>query len=107
MANDSTDRQRLLGSFIRAQRQMANLSLRQLSALTEVSLPRAQLPVALLTFNLGVEAGQLAVLAVLLPLLFVLRKVPAFKEWGVRVVSAGIVVAGAVWFVARVFSVEP
>jgi hypothetical protein len=27
----------LLGAFIRAQRQMANLSLRQLSALTEVS----------------------------------------------------------------------
>lgn len=39
MANDPTDRQRLLGSFIRAQRQMANLSLRQLSALTEVSNP--------------------------------------------------------------------
>jgi transcriptional regulator with XRE-family HTH domain len=31
--------QRLLGDFIRAQRQMANLSLRQLSALTEVSNP--------------------------------------------------------------------
>ena len=31
--------QDLLGSFIRAQRQLANLSLRQLSALTEVSNP--------------------------------------------------------------------
>jgi transcriptional regulator with XRE-family HTH domain len=31
--------QTLLGAFIRAQRQMANLSLRQLSALTEVSNP--------------------------------------------------------------------
>ena len=30
---------RMLGAFIRAQRQMANLSLRQLSALTEVSNP--------------------------------------------------------------------
>jgi transcriptional regulator with XRE-family HTH domain len=30
---------RMLGDFIRAQRQMANLSLRQLSALTEVSNP--------------------------------------------------------------------
>ena len=29
----------MLGAFIRAQRQMANLSLRQLSALTEVSNP--------------------------------------------------------------------
>ena len=31
--------QNLLGGFIRAQRQLANLSLRQLSALTEVSNP--------------------------------------------------------------------
>ena len=30
---------RMLGAFIRAQRQMSNLSLRQLSALTEVSNP--------------------------------------------------------------------
>jgi transcriptional regulator with XRE-family HTH domain len=33
------DPRRLLGGFIRAQRQMANLSLRQLSALTQVSNP--------------------------------------------------------------------
>jgi len=33
------DPRRLLGGFIRAQRQMANLSLRQLSAMTEVSNP--------------------------------------------------------------------
>ena len=39
MAARDVDPQRLLGDFIRAQRQMANLSLRQLSALTEVSNP--------------------------------------------------------------------
>lgn len=33
------DARRMLGAFIRAQRQMANLSLRQLSALTAVSNP--------------------------------------------------------------------
>jgi transcriptional regulator with XRE-family HTH domain len=33
------DQLRLLGGFIRAQRQLANLSLRQLSALTDVSNP--------------------------------------------------------------------
>jgi transcriptional regulator with XRE-family HTH domain len=33
------DQLRMLGEFIRAQRQMANLSLRQLSALAEVSNP--------------------------------------------------------------------
>jgi transcriptional regulator with XRE-family HTH domain len=39
MAAGEKDARRMLGGFIRAQRQMANLSLRQLSALTEVSNP--------------------------------------------------------------------
>jgi transcriptional regulator with XRE-family HTH domain len=39
MAETQDDPRRVLGDFIRAQRQMANLSLRQLSALTEVSNP--------------------------------------------------------------------
>ena len=39
MPNDQNDQLRLLGSFIRTQRQMANLTLRQLSALTQVSNP--------------------------------------------------------------------
>jgi transcriptional regulator with XRE-family HTH domain len=39
MAETQDDPRRMLGDFIRAQRQMANLSLRQLSALTAVSNP--------------------------------------------------------------------
>ena len=39
MAAAEDDPRRMLGGFIRAQRQMANLSLRQLSALTKVSNP--------------------------------------------------------------------
>lgn len=39
MATAEDDARRMLGDFIRAQRQMANLSLRQLSALAKVSNP--------------------------------------------------------------------
>jgi transcriptional regulator with XRE-family HTH domain len=39
MTTTEDDARRMLGSFIRAQRQMANLSLRQLSALAKVSNP--------------------------------------------------------------------
>ena len=39
MAEESANGGNLLGSFIRAQRQMANLSLRELSAMTAVSNP--------------------------------------------------------------------
>ncbi len=72
-------------------------------ALQEISLPRAQVPVALLGFNLGVEAGQLAVLAVVLPAVLWLRKRPAFRVHGVRLASAAVVVLGVVWFVQRAF----
>ena len=69
--------------------------------LIPLGLPRAQLPLALFAFNLGVEAGQLLVLAVLLPPLAWLRS----RSWyprAMRTVSAAIVLAGVVWFVRRV-----
>lgn len=71
-------------------------------ALREIALPSAAVPKALLLFNLGVEAGQLAVLAVVLPLLAYARR----REWltprGVRIASALVLLAGAGWFVERV-----
>jgi hydrogenase/urease accessory protein HupE len=72
-------------------------------ALREIDLPRAKVPMALLTFNLGVEAGQLAVMAIVLPLVLRLRKSEAFADRGVKVLSGGVLLAGLVWFVQRVF----
>lgn len=71
-------------------------------ALGEVGLPPGETPAALALFNLGVEAGQIAILAVLLPLVFFLAKRPAYARWGVRVASAAIVLAGLFWFAERV-----
>ncbi|HVH45936.1 MAG TPA: HupE/UreJ family protein [Labilithrix sp.] len=73
-------------------------------ALEEIALPRSAVPGALVSFNLGVEAGQLAVLLVLLPLLVLVRDRGWFGERGLRVASGAIVLAGGVWFVARVVS---
>lgn len=74
------------------------------SALAALDLPRSRIPMALFGFNLGVEIGQLAVLALVLPLLFVLRKWKPFEKWGVRAISACIAALGAIWFVMRVVS---
>jgi hypothetical protein len=71
------------------------------SGLLPLGLPRAQLPAALFAFNLGVEGGQLFVLALLLPPLTYL----AARGWYPRLargLSAGIVLAGLLWFVQRV-----
>ncbi|HEX4403362.1 MAG TPA: HupE/UreJ family protein [Polyangia bacterium] len=71
------------------------------SALREIALPRAQVPVALVSFNLGVELGQLGVLAIVLPLVLAARRAPWFGERGVRAASFAIAVGGAVLFVVR------
>lgn len=74
-------------------------------ALGQIDLPSAQVPVALLTFNLGVEAGQLGMLAVTLPLVLYLRKRDWFRERGVKVLSGAVALAGAVWLVERLWGV--
>ena len=63
----------------------------------------ASLLVPLLSFNLGVELGQVAVAGLLLPLLWKLRDLPAFEKHGTKVLSAAVALAGAYWFVTRVF----
>ena len=73
-------------------------------ALQEIALPRSAVPTALVSFNLGVEGGQLAVLALLLPLVLFLRGTTWFEPRGARLVSGAVAVAGGVWFVARILN---
>lgn len=71
-------------------------------ALGEVGLPKPQVPLALATFNIGVELGQLFVLAAVLPLLVIARKrLPWFEGKGVQLLSGALVVVGVGWFVER------
>ena len=72
------------------------------SVLREIGLPKENLLLALLNFNLGVEAGQAAVVVVVLPILLALRKRP-WEPRMVAVVSTGILVVGLVLFVDRAF----
>ncbi len=70
--------------------------------LNEIALPSAQLPLALLAFNGGVELGQLLILVIALPIVFALRRRSWFEGSGVRTLSAMIALAGLGWFVERV-----
>lgn len=71
--------------------------------LAEIGLPRGQLGVALLSFNLGVELGQAAVVALTLPLLLWLRRREEWLRWGARPLTVGIAGMGAYWLVERLF----
>lgn len=69
------------------------------NVLREIGLPKDSLLLALLNFNIGVELGQLLVIALLLPLLALMRRVATVPV--PRVLSAIVMVSGAVLFATR------
>jgi hypothetical protein len=71
--------------------------------LAEMALPTHRLAPALLGFNVGVELGQLAVVAMIWPLLrFVLgHSSAAVARWAPELASAAICGVGLFWFVLR------
>jgi hypothetical protein len=71
------------------------------SALAETGLPRESFLTALFSFNVGVELGQLVVVAVLLLLLHGLSDPDRFHRYAVRPGSIAIAMAGLYWGVER------
>ncbi len=73
------------------------------SALRETGLGShgTALLMPLFSFNLGVEAGQLAVAAVVVPLLFALRRWPTFARFGTPAISAAVMAMAGYWFLER------
>jgi hypothetical protein len=76
------------------------------SVLAELGLPKEALVLSLVGFNVGVEAGQLAIVAVFLPLIFALRNT-IFYQRGLLVGGSLLTAAIAlVWLVERVFDLK-
>ncbi|MEP6663739.1 MAG: HupE/UreJ family protein [Verrucomicrobiota bacterium] len=74
------------------------------SVLREMEIAKSgNVAVPLVSFNLGVEAGQIAVAAILLPLIWQLKKRPAFAPRWIPACSALVAAAGAFWFIQRVW----
>jgi hydrogenase/urease accessory protein HupE len=72
------------------------------SVLREIGLPHDGLILSLLSFNVGVEIGQLAIVSMIFPLLLFIQK----HNWHTRfikTVSIGIGIIGLFWFVQRAF----
>ena len=57
--------------------------------------------VPLFAFNLGVEAGQLSIAAIVLPIVWQLRQRPTFLRFGVPACSIIVAFAGAYWLIER------
>jgi hydrogenase/urease accessory protein HupE len=59
--------------------------------------------VPLLSFNLGVEVGQVIIAALVLPIIWKLRANPVFLRRWVPVCSLGVALVGSFWFVQRIW----
>ena len=72
------------------------------SVLAELGLPNNAKATALLAFNVGVEAGQLAIVAAVLPLIFWCRRYPVYFRRALPIGSLFIAGVAAVWLFERV-----
>jgi len=70
-------------------------------ALRPIAVPHADVPLVLVSFNAGVGAGQLAVLAVAIPAICWLRRHQWF-EHGMKAMSGALAIAGAWWLIVAV-----
>ena len=76
------------------------------TVLADLGLPREALALALVGFNLGVEAGQLAIVAVFLPLAYALRRSAFYRRAMMFGGSLLIAALASIWLIERVFLVE-
>jgi hypothetical protein len=76
------------------------------SVLAELGLPADALVLSLLGFNAGVEIGQMAIVAVFLPLAFLLRRTRFYLRGVFLVGSWLIMLVALVWLAERVFDLK-
>ena len=76
------------------------------SVLTDLGLPQDALVIALVGFNVGVETGQLAIVAGFLPLIYFLRGTSFYRRVLLTGGSIVIAILASVWFVERAFDIK-
>ena len=68
---------------------------------TGLGLAGTSIALPLFSFNLGVELGQLLVMAIVVPLLFLLRRWPLFARYGTPAVATLVILLSGYWFLER------
>jgi len=76
------------------------------NVLTDLALPKSALAVSLVSFNLGVEAGQLAIVATFLPLAYLSRRSWLYPRLALGAGSLSIAAVASVWLIERSLNVS-
>ena len=76
------------------------------SVLADLGLPQGSLAVALVGFNVGVELGQIVIVAIFLPLAFALRTRWLYQKLILIGSSSLIVLLATIWLIERAFDMR-
>lgn len=76
------------------------------SVLSDLGLPQTSLSLALIGFNVGVEVGQMAIVAVFLPLAFAVGAKWIYQKFIYSGGSCLIILLATIWLFERVFEVR-
>jgi hypothetical protein len=64
------------------------------------------LGLSVLAFNLGIELGQLVIVAVVVPLLFAVRRVELYRNLVLKAAAVGLILVSGVWVIERAFGID-
>jgi hypothetical protein len=76
------------------------------NVLKDLGLPNGMLAMTLLAFNLGVEAGQIAIVSAFLPAAFYLRNSWGYRQLLVNTGSVVVVFIALIWLAERSFNIQ-
>lgn len=76
------------------------------AVLTDLRLPHNSMLLSLVSFNLGVELGQLAIVAAFLPVAYLIRRSWSYPRLVLTGGSLAVIVIALVWFTERTFDVS-
>lgn len=76
------------------------------SVLADLTLPADREILALLAFNIGVEIGQLAIVAAALPILLLLGRLPVVARVAMPAATAAIIAIATIWLLERALGLE-
>ena len=64
------------------------------------------LGLSVVAFNIGIEIGQIVIVAVMLPLLFAVRRLELYRKFFLKVAAVGLILVSGVWVIERAFDVD-
>ena len=64
------------------------------------------LGLSVVAFNIGIEIGQIVIVAVMLPLLFAVRRLELYRKVFLKVAAVGLILVSGVWVIERAFDVD-